>query len=157
MRCATSTPLVELAKVELECLLGEQVRGNRIAAEGVEHDHVETPVRQLAQRRSARLLERFRLALRIANEVEVARLGSGPNDGGIDFEKRVMLSGQTVGGQAARAEADEPDSQVGLDPRPLLKNLGDGAGSTVIDQRFSVAGLPGGYSEPCTVMPCTRL
>ena len=97
----------QFAQVESDSFPGEQVHGDRIAAEGVQNDQVVACVLRAAQFEPRVAQHSLRLWRALAEEGEVARVRCDALDGRVDLVEGQRLAGLPVAGHGARSQADD--------------------------------------------------
>ena len=93
----------------MQGLLGDQVDGDRVGAEGVEDQQVVAGLRGAGQREPGVAQHHLDLRLRVAEEGEVARIPGDPLHQRSDLVVSDPLAALPVRGDRARPQPDDPD------------------------------------------------
>ena len=124
---------LQMLQVNLERFGGEQVRGDGVAAEGIEHQHIKL-LRLLALEDETGIADDgFGSPEAIAQIGEV--LAGGDVADGVDFIEAVDVSGFRKGGERSNAKSDDTD----LQSRALLstvQHLCDAGFRAVVGERL---------------------
>ena len=118
MWAAITPPGGQVLGVDLEGLAGEQMGGNGVAAEGVQHQDVELPLRRLALQREPAVahanLDRRPAPAGVAQIGEILAVVGQLFDRRIDLVEAIAVALAGVSGDGAAPSPTTPTRMVGL-------------------------------------------
>ena len=128
-------PRGELGDVAGHGLPGEQMHGDRVGAEGVEHDEPERAV-GLTREGQARVAQHdVHVSAALREEGEEPRVSRDVSHGRVDLEERDSLARLPVGGDGSHAQADGSHARRLSAGSERREDLPDGAGRVIVGQR----------------------
>src|SRR5208337_2392528 len=106
-----------MAKVQLKSLASQQMNRDRVAGEGIHHEHLESLWRFLLQGQSRITQDDVDLRFRVAEKAEI--LIRDLHNHRIDLIKLIAITRSSIGCKRASPESDHSHLQRGCDSRRL--------------------------------------